>query len=71
MGGRPLSDVLDAFADARAATLARTRGLDDGGWARVGVHATYGRLDVAGLLAVALDHDRDHLDGLGAAGRSA
>ena len=62
--GLPLEDVLGAFATAREATLARVRGLDDAGWARVGVHATYGRLAVADLLTVARDHDEEHLEGL-------
>jgi hypothetical protein len=35
--------------------------LDEAGWARSGTHATYGALDVAGLLRVAADHDDDHI----------
>ncbi len=38
--------------------------LDDAGWARFGTHVTYGVLDVAGLLNLAIDHDEDHLAGL-------
>ena len=37
---------------------------DYDGWDRTGVHETYGRLDVAGLLRVAIDHDEEHLAGL-------
>jgi hypothetical protein len=37
---------------------------DDAGWARTGVHATYGRLDVAALLRLAADHDDEHLAAL-------
>ena len=49
------------FATVRAATIAHLAGLDDAGWARSGVHATYGRLDVAALLGIAIDHDADHI----------
>jgi len=52
------------FADARAATLERLAALDEPGWARTGVHATFGRLDVVGLLAVAASHDDEHLEAL-------
>jgi len=60
-----LQEILAAFAASRAATVATIRALDDAGWARFGTHATYGRLDVAGLLAIANDHDSDHLEGVG------
>jgi hypothetical protein len=59
-----LHEILEAFAAARAATVERLRALDHDGWARHGTHATYGRLDVAGLLQLACDHDVEHLDGL-------
>jgi hypothetical protein len=62
--GRPLDDVLTAFADARAATAATVRALDEVGWERSGTHDTYGVLDVEGLLRIAIDHDGDHLAGL-------
>ena len=66
---RPLPDpslaaALAAFVTRRAGTVARLRGLDDAGWARAGNHATYGRLDVAGLVRLAIDHDEEHLTGL-------
>ena len=60
-----LDAVLAAFASVRAATVATLRSLDDAGWTRHGTHATYGVLDVAGLLRIAIDHDEDHLRGLG------
>lgn len=60
-----LHEILAAFAAARAATVTTIRALDDAGWARHGTHATYGRLDVAGLLGIANDHDADHLAGIG------
>ena len=58
-----LDGVLARFAELRAATVATVRALDEGGWRRVGMHATYGKLDVAGLLRLATDHDEEHLRG--------
>jgi hypothetical protein len=60
--------ILAAFAAARAETVATVRALDDAGWARFGTHATYGRLDVEGLLRLATEHDVDHLGGMSALG---
>jgi hypothetical protein len=64
----PSAATLDAalalFESGRALTLSRLEALDDDGWARTGVHATYGRLDVAGLMRVAADHDEEHLAAL-------
>ena len=59
-----LDQILAAFAAARATTAAAVRSLDDAGWARHGTHATYGRLDVEGLLRIAIDHDASHLEQL-------
>lgn len=59
-----LGGVLERFAELRAATVATARALDAAGWRRSGQHATYGRLDVAGLLGLAVDHDEEHLRGL-------
>ncbi len=56
-----LDEVLSTFETARAGTAEILRALDDAGWARSGTHAVYGRLDVAGLLRVAMDHDEEHL----------
>lgn len=56
-----LEGALDLFAEVREATLARLAALDEAGWARTGIHATYGRLDIAGLLGIAADHDDEHL----------
>lgn len=61
-----LLEILSAFARARARTVATVRALDDAGWARHGTHATYGVLDVAGLLRLAVDHDEDHAASLSA-----
>jgi hypothetical protein len=63
-----LDEVLAVFAASRAETVAEIRALDDAGWSRSGTHATYGRLDIEGLLRIALDHDASHLDGLGVGG---
>jgi hypothetical protein len=60
-GRASLATLVARFATIREATIAHLAGLDDAGWARSGVHATYGRLDVAGLLGIAVDHDADHI----------
>jgi len=59
-----LDGVLERFAAMRAATVANVAALDADGWARTGIHATFGRLDVGGLLGLAVDHDEEHLRGL-------
>jgi hypothetical protein len=56
-----LLEVLTVFARRRAKTVATVRALDEAGWDRYGTHETYGRLDVAGLLRLAIDHDAEHL----------
>ena len=58
--GRTLDDLLNSFADVRQRVVAILEGFDDAGWARVGTHATYGVLDVAGLMTKAADHDDQH-----------
>jgi DinB superfamily len=63
-GSETLDDALQAFRTRRAATLERLARLDDAGWRRTGVHATYGRIDVERLVEIALDHDREHLASL-------
>jgi hypothetical protein len=60
-----LEGLLERFAAIRAGTVASVRVLDADGWARTGEHATFGRLDVGGLLGIAIDHDDEHLRGLG------
>ena len=60
-----LDEVLGLFGRLRASTIDFLRMFDnDDGWARAGIHETYGRLDVAGLLRIAIDHDDEHLKGL-------
>jgi DinB superfamily len=65
--GAPLAEVLTRFADARGHSVAILDGFDAATWARTGVHATFGRLDALGLLAIVTDHDAEHLRGLTAA----
>jgi hypothetical protein len=60
----PLNDVVAAFTAARKRTAAIVRGFDEARWMSYGTHATYGRLDVEGLLRLANDHDQEHLEGL-------
>jgi hypothetical protein len=62
-----LDGALQRFADLRSETLAVVGALDEAGWARTGQHATFGALDVAGVLRNAVDHDEEHLGGLGGA----
>jgi hypothetical protein len=62
--GASLDTILAAFGAARARTHAMVTALDEDGWRRSGTHATYGVLDVAGLLGLAIDHDGEHLEGI-------
>jgi hypothetical protein len=62
-----LDGALQRFADLRSETLAIVVALDETGWARAGRHATFGPLDVAGVLRNAVDHDEEHLRGLSGA----
>lgn len=59
-----LDQLVTRFADLRMTTVATVRALDDTGWTRWGTHDTFGRLDVSGLLRLAIDHDAEHLAGL-------
>ncbi len=56
-----LDDLLDFYASVRRATLGQLNNLSDAGWARVGTHATFGVLDVAGLCREIVRHDEEHL----------
>jgi hypothetical protein len=60
-GHASLATLVGRFASARSATVRYLRRLDDRGWERSGIHATFGRLDVGGLLRIAVDHDTDHI----------
>jgi hypothetical protein len=59
-----LDDILATFAAARVVTATTVLALDPAGWSRFGTHATYGHLDVEGLLRLAVDHDESHLAAL-------
>lgn len=65
LNGATLDELAARFGEARARSVAILDGFDEADWARTGVHATYGRLDVGGLLRIAVDHDAEHLRGLG------
>lgn len=60
-GDGTFDGALAAFSRLRAATIARVDALDDAGWARRGIHATFGELDVAALLRIERNHDEEHL----------
>jgi len=60
-GHASLAVLVRRFASVREATIAHLATLDDAGRARSGVHAVYGRLDVAALLGIAVDHDSEHI----------
>jgi|SRR4051794_29819636 hypothetical protein len=62
--GANLDTVLETYADVRSTTLAMLDALGADGWRRTGTHDTFGVLDVAGLMAVAADHDDEHLASL-------
>jgi hypothetical protein len=66
-----LADSLVRFAAARLATLESVTALDPADWLRTGHHATLGVLDVSDLLALAADHDKEHLAALARLGRRA
>jgi len=61
IGDGSIAAAAVVFAASREATIDRLRALPPEGWRRTGVHATYGRLDVAGLLEVMVEHDGPHL----------
>ena len=62
-----LDELLVAYAERRATTIAMLTELGDEGWSKTGVHATFGRLDAAGLMQKALDHDDEHIASFGPA----
>ena len=59
-----LDELLVAYAERRSTTIGLLRELAVDGWSKTGVHATYGRLDAAGLMQKAVDHDDEHIDSL-------
>jgi hypothetical protein len=70
--GTPDATVDELLAIHRALktmTAAMLDDLGDAGWAKTGVHATFGRLDAAGLMEKALDHDDEHIASLAPASK--
>ncbi len=63
--GASLDDLLAVHAARRGATIDMLDALGEDGWARTGEHATFGVLDVSGLMARAIDHDDEHIASLG------
>jgi hypothetical protein len=59
-----LDELLAVHRALKVTTVALLDALGDEGWAKTGVHATYGRLDAAGLMQKALDHDDEHIASL-------
>ena len=62
---RATGELAAAFGAARAETIVRLSRLDENEWLRSGMHERFGRLDVEGLVRIALDHDEEHLAALG------
>lgn len=62
-----LAELLDRFAADRAASVARLDAYRAADWDLAGVHDTFGRIDVERMLAIAADHDREHLEAITAA----
>lgn len=63
--GASVERLFDTYRAARSRTVAMLTALDDAGWTRTGTHATFGVLDIAGLMSRAVDHDDEHLRSLG------
>ena len=63
-----IEEILAAFAAARAKTVVTVNALDEAGWQRQGTHATFGVVDAAGLIRLAIDHDEEHLASIRALG---
>ena len=62
--GVQLELALDEWTATRTRLVDFVRQLDDEARARVGLHQRFGEITVDRYLAIALDHDRDHLLGL-------
>lgn len=64
-GDATFDGAFEAYAERRAATLARLDALEPAGWTRTGRHDVYGILDVAAMLRILIGHDEEHLAQLG------
>ena len=60
-----LAELIEVYRDRRRATIETLDRLGEHGWQREGVHATFGVLDVAGLMTKAIDHDEEHIASFG------
>ena len=60
-GGRSLEAALVDFTASRNEIVEHLAHLDDAGWARIGTHDTFGRIDVMGLGREILVHDAEHV----------
>lgn len=56
-----LGQLIETYRVTRATTIAALDGI---AWSKTGSHATFGTLDVAGLMTKAIDHDDEHVAGL-------
>ena len=62
--GRPgatLDELLALFASLRGETVGILDRLDDEGWARTGLHATWGEIGIVELMDRAVAHDNEHI----------
>ena len=57
-----LEGLLATYEARRRETVAILEGFDEETWARTGIHATWGEIDVAALMVRALDHDDEHIE---------
>ncbi|HEY5630388.1 MAG TPA: DinB family protein [Candidatus Limnocylindrales bacterium] len=67
LDGRPEPSAgvaADAFCATRAALLETAAAMDEAALHATGVHATFGELDVVGVLGEVLRHDAEHLASL-------
>ena len=63
--GATLDELLATYVARRRETVAILDGFDEETWSRTGVHATWGKIDVAALMVRALDHDDEHVASFG------
>jgi hypothetical protein len=68
---RPLGPGIEAFAAARADTLALLRSLPQAAWPRAGVQEGVGRVTLADVARAILEHDRAHAVEIAALGEAA
>lgn len=60
-GEETLDRALAVFRARRLKTARRLEALDVAQWAHTGTHATYGLVDMARLVEIAIDHDEEHI----------